>query len=130
MSRQNVEIIRRLHERPDPNEIFSLFDPEVVITNVAGAPETAPYLGHDGVRRWIEATHEAIGDFHIEADELIDVDEYRVVVVGRVCGEGTSSGLAVEFRSSTVYTFGGGRIVDARAYGTRAEALAAARVSE
>ena len=54
MSQENVEIVRRVYEvRDDPNLVLSLFDPSVVITNVAGAPETAPYVGHDGVLRWV-----------------------------------------------------------------------------
>jgi ketosteroid isomerase-like protein len=99
------------------------------MTNVADAPETAPYIGHDGVRKWAEVTRDAIGDFRVEADEVIDVDESRVVVVGRVCG-GPSSGLAFELRLSQVYTLRRGKIVEVRAYRTKDEALEAAGLSE
>ncbi|MEK6272571.1 MAG: nuclear transport factor 2 family protein [Actinomycetota bacterium] len=123
MSQENVEIVRRLYEAQDADEALSLFDPSVVITNVAGAPETAPYIGHAGVRKWVEVTRDAIGDFRIEADEVIDVDENRVIVVGRVCGQGPSSGLAFELQLSTVYSLRRGKIVESRAYRTKNEAL-------
>ena len=93
-------------------------------------PRPRHTIGHDGVRKWAEVTRDAIGDFRIEADEVIDVDENRVIVVGRVCGQGPSSGLAFELRLSTVYTLRGGKIVEVRAYRTKDEALEAAGLSE
>ncbi len=130
MSQENVEIVRRLYEvQGDADQILSLFDPSVVMTNVAGAPETAPYIGHDGVRKWVEVTRDAIGDFRLEADEILDADEDRVIVVGRVCGQGPSSGLAFELQLSTVYTLRRGKIVEVRAYRTKDEALEAAGLS-
>jgi ketosteroid isomerase-like protein len=131
MSQENVEVVRRLYEvQDDANQVLSLFDSSVVMIMMAGVPETAPYIGHDGVRRWAEDLRDAMGDFRGEADEVIDVDENRVIVVGRVCGEGPSSGLAVEIELSTVYTLKRGRIVETWAYRTKNEALEAAGLRE
>jgi ketosteroid isomerase-like protein len=71
-----------------------------------------------------------MGDFRIEADEMLDVDENRVVVVGRVCGKGPTSGLAVEVRLSTVITLRGGKIVRTHSYRTKADALEAVGLRE
>jgi ketosteroid isomerase-like protein len=91
MSQENVEVVRRFYKvHGDPVQVLSLFDPDVVVVNIASAPETTPYSGHAGVG---------------------DVDENRVVVVGRVCGTGPSSGLAVELHLSTVYTLSDGKFI-------------------
>jgi ketosteroid isomerase-like protein len=131
MSQENVEVVRRFYEaQNDADQVLQFFDPDVVITNTAISPETAPYIGHDGVIKWAKSAREAVGDFHVAADEIIDVDENRVVVVGRVCGRGRSSGLAIEIQLSTVYTLRHGKFVDVRAYETKIQALEAAGLSE
>ena len=133
MSQGTVEIVRRLYDamaRGDTATVLALFDPHVVVVNFAGAPETRPYVGHDGLGEWTRATRDAMGDFRIEADEMLDVDENRVVVVGRVCGKGPTSGLAVGVRLSTVITLRGGKIVRTHSYRTKADALEAVGLRE
>jgi ketosteroid isomerase-like protein len=131
MSKENVEIVRRFYDvQDDPDQVLALCDPDIVITNTAISPETAPYTGHDGVAKWAKAAREAVGDFRVEADEIIDVDENRVVVVGRVCGRGRSSGLTVEVRLSTVFTLRDRKILDVRAYETKSQALEAVGLRE
>src|SRR5215204_5651716 len=106
MSQENVEIIGQFYDamaRRDVADAIAFFDPEAVLVNTPRSPETAPFVGHEGLRQWTRMVYEAVGDFRIENDETIDVDESRVVVVGRVCGEGRSSGLPVEVPLTTVY---------------------------
>ena len=133
MSQENVEIVRRLYDalaRGDTATVLALFDPQVVVVNFAGAPETRPYVGHDGLGEWAQSTRDAMGDFRIEADEMLDVDENRVVVVGRVFGRGPTSGLPVEVHLSTVITLRGGKIVRTHSYRTKADALEAVGLRE
>jgi ketosteroid isomerase-like protein len=101
-----------------------------VVFNTPDSPETAPYVGHDGVLRWVRSAQEGVGEFTVKADEIIDVDECRVLVVGRVCGEGRASGLLVEISLTTVFTLKDGRVVEARAYDTKADALEAVGLRE
>ena len=109
---------------------MDFFDPEVVLTNTPNAPETTPYVGHDGLLAWARSMQEGLGEFRVEADETIDVDESRVIVVARVCGEGRASGLPVEVSSASVYTVKDGRIVSVEAYDTKSEALEAVGLQE
>ena len=132
MSRENVEIIAWFYDamaRRDTASAIAFNDPEIILINTPNSPETAPYVGHQGLLEWVRAVEEAVGEFRVEADETIDVDERRVVV-GRVCGEGRTSGLPVEVHLTTVYTLRNGRIVRSQAYDTKAEALAAVGLQE
>ena len=49
MSQENVEVVRRLYELQFTPEFFEILDPNVVWINYASAPETRPYVGHEGV---------------------------------------------------------------------------------
>ena len=128
MSRENVEQIRRLYDamaEPGRAGVLELFDPDVVLTNTADSPEQAPYVGFAGLAEWVRSIEEAMGECRIEADEIIDVDAERVIVVGRVCGTGPVSGLPVEVPSATVFTLRDGKIVSAQGHDTRTQALEA-----
>jgi ketosteroid isomerase-like protein len=133
MSQENMEIVRQVYEaiaRRESATVLALYDPEVVLINTRTSLDTAPYLGHDGLLRWTRDVRDGMGEFRVEADEIIDVDESRVVVVGRVCGEGRVSGLPIEVPLSTVFTLMNGRIVRMQAYDTKAEALQAVGLEE
>ena len=134
MSRDNVEIIRRLYDalvEPGRPGVLELHDPNVVLTNTADSPETAPYVGHAGLLAWGRSMQEAMGDdYRPVADEIIDVDDSRVIVVGRVCGAGPMSGLPVEVPSASIFTLRDRMIVGIEAYDTKAQALAAVGLPE
>jgi ketosteroid isomerase-like protein len=133
VSQENVELVRRLVDaaaRRDMATMLSLYDPDVVLTNFANAPDSAPYIGHSGIRKWDEDVRDAIGDYRFVADEFIDVDENRVIVVGRICGQGRESGITVEIAVSGVLTLARARIVEVRAYETKSEALKAVGLEE
>jgi ketosteroid isomerase-like protein len=63
MSKENLEIVRRLMEaweRRDMEAVFALYDPAIVWDNsTLPAPNAGVYHGHEGVRQffreWLEA---------------------------------------------------------------------------
>jgi len=113
--------------RRDLAGAIEFHDPEVVVINTPSSPDTAPYVGHDGLVRWMRDAQEGLRDLRVEADEAIDVDD---IVVGRVCGEGPASGLPVEIALTTVYTLRDGKILGVEAYDTRPQALEAVGLQE
>jgi ketosteroid isomerase-like protein len=129
MSEENVEIVRRLYESKG-SEFYELLDPHVVFINYASAPETRPYVGHDGVREWAAGFRATFGDYEVHVTEIIDAGGDRVVAVGRVTGAGTASGVPIEREVTTVYMLLNGKIVKGQGFETRAEALEAAGVKE
>ena len=133
MSRENVEIISRFYDamaRRDLAGAIEFHDPDVVVINTPSSPDTGPYVGHDGLLTWVRDAQAGLGEVRVEADETIDVDDSRVLVVGRVCGEGPTSGLPVEIALTTVFTFRDGKIVRVEAYDTKPQALEAVGLRE
>jgi ketosteroid isomerase-like protein len=133
MSQENVETIGRFYDamaRRDLAGVIEFFDPNAVPINTPNSPDTDPYIGHDGLVEWVRNVQEGLRDLRVEADETIEVDDSRVLVVGRVCGEGPVSGLPVEIALTTVYTLRDEKIVRAAAYDTKPQALEAVALRE
>lgn len=125
MSQENVEIVRKLYESRG-SEFFELLDPHVVWINYASAPETRPYVGHDGVREWVKGFRATFGDYQMEATEIIDAGGDQVVATNRLAGAGTTSRVPVEHEFASLFTLVNGRIVRVQGFETRDEALEAA----
>jgi ketosteroid isomerase-like protein len=142
ISKQNVEVVRRLFElaeeglrRGDPGAAFDDFVREgVVASNLQGrTPAVAGFddlVGRAGyvelMRRWTED----FDDFWMEAEEIIDIDDDRVVATVRHYGTGKGSGVAVEMHMAAIYTFGAGRIVRVDMFPDRNHALRAVGLRE
>ena len=130
MSQENVEIVRRMYEAQNGEEFFGFLDPDVVWINYSSAPETRPYIGHDGVREWVRGFQTHIGDFRFEPTEVLDAGGDQVVTVHRITAAGTTSGVPVEQTASSLITLANGKIVRVQGFETRADALEAAGLSE
>ena len=130
MSRENVEVVRRMHHAVGSEAALDYFDPEVVMINSPNSPDTAPYVGHAGLVAWVRDARAVIGNFRAEVEETIDIDDNRVLGVAAVRGEGRASGLPIDLVLPTVYTLRDRRIVRVEAYDTKAQALEAVGLSE
>ena len=98
---------------------------------MAGAPDDlGPIEGRDAMRRYVEEGLELFEDVALEAEEIIDGGEDRVIVVLRMTGRARLSGVEVELRFAILYMLRDGRIVRGREYATKEESLEAARLSE
>ena len=133
MSRENVELVRRVYEaiaRGDAGTVLSAYDPEVV-WEFFRSPfreflRQDSYRGHDGMRNFIrERAEDAWADIQDNLDDVIDAGE-QVVSVVTTRGRGLVSGAEVERTHAGVWTIRAGKIVRVSWMGTRDEALAAA----
>jgi ketosteroid isomerase-like protein len=91
MSRENVEIVRRLTEacnRRDWDAMLETGDPEIEIVTLM----TGTHRGHAGWRRVVEQMAEEVSGFQFVPEDLIDVGQDRVVAVTRWIGTGRTSG--------------------------------------
>ena len=68
------------------------------------------FRGHEGFRRAWAAWLEAFKDLRVEPEEVIDLGGDRLLVATRTVGRGTGSGVAVEQRGFTLYTFRAGKV--------------------
>jgi ketosteroid isomerase-like protein len=141
MSHEYVEVVRRLWElaeegvrRGDPGAAFDDFVREgVVASNLQGKAILAgvdDLVGRAGYVELMRQFTEDFDDFWMEPEEIIDIDDDRVVATVRAYGTGKGSGVPVEMRMAAVYTFGAGRIVRVDMFPDRNHALRAIGLRE
>ncbi len=98
MSRQNVEIVRKVYDavaRRDFAAVTALYDQDVEWDFSASPGRAAMggtvYHGHEGLRRWWREWREAWEDYEDAYEDLIDAGEHVIsVTVSR--GRGRTSG--------------------------------------
>lgn len=117
----------------DPAQIRAflqaVFDPEIEVIWVDTSPDSGPYRGHDGALRAMTDWLESFEEFCFEPEEFIDAGD-DVVVPNTQKGRGKGSGAAVAMKAAWVCTVRDAKIKRVREYSTRAQALAAAGLSE
>jgi ketosteroid isomerase-like protein len=137
MSQENVEIVQRAYDaaaRHDTTNVLDLYDPEIEwdishapARDVMGEPHV--FNGHQGLRTFFSRWYEAWKHVDPDLEELIDGGE-EVISVETTRARGRTSGAVVELPHAAVWTVREGRIVRVVWFGSRAEALEAAGLSE
>jgi ketosteroid isomerase-like protein len=126
MSKENVEIVRRVYEgwsRGDFSE-SELFDPDVEFEMVDW-PHPAKSRGVDAMRETWLTTLAAWEDFRAKPDEVIDHGD-NILVLNSISGRGRGSGADVSALTATLWTVENGRVVRLALYWDTERARAAA----
>ena len=119
-------------------EAFREHDNEACVRDSAADVEIVSYLlevegtvykGHAGLRRYIDQVFAVFPDWHARVVQTIDRGDAIVAEI-RMAGRGAGSGLEIEQTTWQVTRFRDGKLAGFTAYGDRAEALAAVRLSE
>jgi ketosteroid isomerase-like protein len=137
MSRENVEIVRRLYDavaRRDTGTVLTFYDPEIEWDMSrhpsADAMGRTIYRGHDGLRSWFRQWYEAWEEIEDECEELIDAGEHVISVV-TTRGRGRASGVEVEAaHHAAVWTLREGKVVRVAWFRSVGEALEATGLDE
>jgi ketosteroid isomerase-like protein len=131
MSRENVEIIRRMYEAfhgGDADGALAYFDPEVVVD---ASRRVDGGIGHGReelntiITRWLGTWEE----WREEIEEMRDLGS-QVFVIATQRGRGKGSGVEVENRYALLYEVHGDQIARMTVYIEPAEALEAAGRSD
>jgi ketosteroid isomerase-like protein len=133
MSRQNVELIERMHgeARHNPAALYELLDDEVRWDVAAMAMPDTPstYHGPEGVsdfiRRWVGASDE----WGYQIAEVIEGGDSAFTQIHQY-GRGKGSGATVEARFWQVWTLRGGKVARGTLHVDRTKALEAAGLRE
>ncbi len=137
MSRENVEIVRRVYDalrERDAATILALYDREVEFHFAPGTLADhigggGSYHGHEGLRAFDRDLRQTFEDFETNYEELIDGGE-RVVSVSRYRARGRG-GIEVDGPVQFgVWTIQGDQITQVAWFASREEALRAAGLSE
>ena len=143
MSRANVEIVRGYYEvlggwldaywaDPVPldetsHELLEHLDPEV---EWDWAFEARTFRGREQLLRAVADWIEAVDDWRVKVEDLIDAGGDHVFGILRVSVRGRGSGARVDQRIFTAFTIRHGKIARIDDYTDRAEALEASGLRE
>jgi ketosteroid isomerase-like protein len=134
MSQENVKIVRRAYEafnRAGLDALLEHFHPDLEYDVTAGiGPYAGMYYGRAAVRNFLADYLESWEYMRMEPEDFIEVGEDQVVVPLRLHMRGKGSGVEVEAQTTNVWTMRDGQAVRMAVYNDKAEALAAAGLSE
>ena len=131
MSRENVEIVRRIYDavaQRDAATPFAYYAEDIVwdVSNSRRATLMhSVYHGHEGVRQSWRDGLSAFGEIDFEVKELIDAGD-QVLAVIREREVGRASGVPVETTHTAVLTLSGGKIIQVQMFDDPEQAREAA----
>jgi ketosteroid isomerase-like protein len=132
MAGNNVELVRRAFAEWSQGDFRSsegIYDPHVVLVVRAEFPDAGAYYGMEGVRKYTRYLFAAFNDFSISGEEFVEAGDSVVVRVHQR-GTGAGSGVPAEIEYYMVWTFRGGTLVRMESIRDRADALAAAGLTD
>jgi uncharacterized protein len=117
MSRENVEIVRRLYDavaRRDTATVLALYDPDVewdfTRHSFGDFLGGTVYRGHDGLRSFFGEMHDAWEGVEWDLKQVFDAGEHVVLVVNQRV-RGRTSGAQTEGSAVGVWTVRNGKVV-------------------
>jgi ketosteroid isomerase-like protein len=133
MSERNIELHRRFIEAFNARDVEAMIascDPSIEYTSTFAAADGAVYHGHDGMRCWHRDLAEAWGDeIRAEPEAYFDLGEHTLSFF-MFHGRGRRSGAEVAMPGAQVLRWRDGRMVYAKGYTDRDDALSDLGVSE
>jgi uncharacterized protein len=124
MSEENVELVRRIHERWDGDEsIRELVAEDLEYVNPGYAVEPGTRIG----RKVFGSVRDTYPDFTFHPERYVDAGD-DVVVLGRYTASGEASGIELEGDHGYVWTVRDGLAVRFQWFQSHGEALEAAGV--
>jgi ketosteroid isomerase-like protein len=132
MSRENVEIVRRVYDQHALHGVEGLLEfvrPDIEISESPQFPDTGTYRGQDGLRGLHGLFTEQFDPFEMRLEEVIDAGDNAVACLA-VGGVARQSGMEVFIPSFHVLTLRDGKVERMQIFLGREEALAAVGLSE
>jgi ketosteroid isomerase-like protein len=131
MAEEIVSVVREgldRFNRGDLEGALEQFSPDVEWDTTGAVPDGQTYRGREEVLAYWRSIAERWNDFRIEADEWIAADDVTVLMLGRLRGVGTESGVPIEHSWDQVWRLRGNEVVVCENYTQRERAMAAAGV--
>jgi ketosteroid isomerase-like protein len=133
MAQDNAELVRRIIELFNRKDIARVLDAvaddfELDWSNSIG-PLKGVYKGREGALELWESFLDAWDEIRWDPQEIIEVDEARVILVNHVRMRGGGSGVDVEATAAQLWTITDGKGRSVKLYQSKAEALAAAQLA-
>jgi ketosteroid isomerase-like protein len=131
MSQENLDAFRRGTDAISRGEVIDipqLVHPEAVFEPLRSGTEGA-FVGHEGMRRFIEDTEEMFELFQINYTDIRDLGD-RLLAIGSIRMRSRGSGVEADVRSAAVAEYRDGLLWRYKDYGDARTALSAAGLRE
>jgi ketosteroid isomerase-like protein len=134
MPEENIELVRRTIDLWNALEVDQTLDWladdfEMDWSNSIG-PLKGIYRGRQGVLKLWRSFLDVWDTVHWDPEEIIEVDDRRVVLVNHVRMRGRGSGVDVDATGAQLWTIEAGRVQRIKLYQSKSEALEAAALRE
>ena len=133
MSQENVEVVRAMwaaYARGDFEASLEAYTEDTVWDDTRYRPDGAVHLGRDALVGLVRSWRGAWENYEVEAEQLLDAGDDRVVVLLRETGRGKRGGVELTNRWGQVTTVRDGKIAHTLVYRVPEEALKAVGLSE
>jgi ketosteroid isomerase-like protein len=137
MSRENVEVARRLFEEfnrtftEGTGDLYALIDPDVEWIPINAMLEGTTYRGHEGVRQWIEDVKRDWAEFEARPERFVDLGDDGVLALGAWRARGRVGDVLLDIpQAAWLGQYREGRIVRMQTFTERKKALEAAGLRE
>ena len=126
MSQENVDAFRRATEAMNRGEVDipGLIHPEVVFEPLRSGTE-GPFVGHDGIRRFLADTEDMFEIFQPSYTDVRDLGD-RVLAIGSIRMRARGSGVETDVPSAAIVEYRDGLLWRYKDYGQARLALEAA----
>jgi ketosteroid isomerase-like protein len=126
MSQENVDLVQAIYDAwADKRSAAPFIHKELEYVNPPDAVEPGTQRG----RHYLTKVSDVFPDVRFELERFIDAGD-DVVVIAKMLGRGSSSGVETERRQGYIWTVADGKAVRLRWFNDPAEALEAAGLSE
>lgn len=126
MSRENVELVRAIYDAwADKRSAAPFIHKELEYVNPPEAVEPGTKHG----RRYLNEVRDVFPDVRLEPERFIDAGD-DVVVIAKLLGRGSKSGVETHSRQGYVWTIADGKAVRFRWFSDPAKALEAVGLAE
>lgn len=134
MSEENVEFVRRVFDSINRGDVDAALeaaadDIQADWSNSVG-PLKGIYSGKEQVRELWTSFVEAFDELRWDPEEIIEVDDSRVIAVNHVRMRGRESGVEVDAVGAQLWTISEGKGRSLKLYQSKADALEAAGLGE
>src|SRR6476469_4999594 len=132
MSQENLEIVLRVYDlvtRGDVAEMVEIIGPQFELCENVLAPDAAVYHGPEGLKKWLDASHDAFSGFRFGPERFIERGDWIFAPVHSY-GRGKASGAPFDARYVTAFKVELGKLVFAASYQDLSAALRAVGLEE
>jgi ketosteroid isomerase-like protein len=131
MSGENIELVRHVFDAVNRGDIAAAqevgADDAVWDWSNSIGPAKGVYRGREQQREFWTSFVEAFDEVRWDPEEIVEVDDSRVIVVNHVRMRGRGSGVEVDAVGAQLWTITEGWVRSVKLYQSKAEALEAVR---